>query len=226
STLLYARHQGPAKVKILKYSDTSQAGTPPDRVVGYLAAAVYLGSAEAKFSLTSSEKQELLQLARTSIEKFTLEKKVLNYQPHNAKLRTPKGVFVTIKKYGRLRGCIGFIEPVMPLYQAVIQAAIYAACRDPRFPPLSPKELKNLEIEISVLSPLKKISNPYLVTVGQHGLLISKGEKRGVLLPQVPVENHWSQTEFLEQACLKAGLPRDAWKHGANIFVFEAIVFP
>jgi len=225
SALLYARQQGSAKVKILKYSDSSQTGTSPDRVVGYLAAGVYLGPAEAAFSLTPSEKKELIQLARRAIEQFTLEKKILNYQPQNATLRTLKGVFVTIKKYGRLRGCIGFIEPIMPLYQAVIQAAIYAACRDPRFSPLSPNELKHLEIEISVLSPLKKINNPSLVTVGKHGLLISKGDKRGVLLPQVPVENNWSQSEFLAHACLKAGLPQDAWKHGADIYVFEAIVF-
>jgi len=225
STLIYARKKGSAKVKVLKYSDTSQAGTSPDRVVGYLAAAVYLEPGRGKFSLSPSEKKELIRLARSAIENFTLEKKVLNFQPQDAKLLTPKGVFVTIKKYGRLRGCIGFIEPILPLYRAVIQAAIYAACRDPRFPPLSPNELNQLEVEISVLSPLKKISNPYLVTVGQHGLLIAKGEKRGVLLPQVPIENNWSRTVFLEQACRKAGLPKDAWKHGAEIFVFEAIVF-
>jgi len=225
STLLYARKKGPAKVKALKYSDSSQAGTSPDRVVGYLAAAVYLETSHSKFSLSSSEKKELIRLAQSAIENFTLEKKILNYQPQDTKLLTPKGVFVTIKKEGRLRGCIGFIQPVLPLYKAVIQSAIYAACRDPRFPPLSPNELNHLEIEISVLSPLKKISNPHLVTVGQHGLLIAKGEKRGVLLPQVPVENNWSRTVFLEQACRKAGLPKDIWKHGAEIFVFEAVVF-
>jgi AmmeMemoRadiSam system protein A len=107
----------------------------------------------------------------------------------------------------------------------VIQAAIYAASRDQRFPPLSADELPQVEIEISVLTPLERISNPARIKVGQHGLLISKGNQSGLLLPQVPVENNWSRDTFLKQACLKAGLPQDAWKSGADLYVFEAIVF-
>ena len=225
SVLLYAKKKAEAKVKILKYADSSEAGTSPSGVVGYFAAAVYQEVSQPEFSLSLAEKKELLQLARLAIEKFILEKKILNYQTQDSKLLTKKGAFVTLKKSGRLRGCIGFIEPVLPLYQTVIQAAIYAAYRDQRFPPVSPEEINHLEIEISVLSPLKKINNPHLIEVGKHGLFISKGNRSGLLLPQIPVENNWSRNTFLQQACLKAGLPQNAWKHGADFFIFEAIVF-
>jgi AmmeMemoRadiSam system protein A len=113
----------------------------------------------------------------------------------------------------------------LPLYQAVIQTSVYAACRDQRFPPVSEEELDDLEIEISVLSPLERISDPSLIKVGKHGLVISKGNKKGLLLPQVPVENNWSRETFLQQACLKAGLPPNTWKSDAEIYVFEAIIF-
>jgi AmmeMemoRadiSam system protein A len=124
-----------------------------------------------------------------------------------------------------LRGCIGFIESPLPLYRAVIQAAIFAATRDTRFPPVEEKELSSLEFEISVLTPLREISNPRSIQVGKHGLVISRDGKRGLLLPQVPTENGWNRKVFLEQACLKAGLPPDSWQKGARIHVFEAIVF-
>lgn len=225
STLLYAKKKGKAKVKIRDYSDSSEVGGSEDRVVGYLAAAVYQETSPTEFSLSSEEKKELIQIARLSIEKFIIEKKILNYQTRNSILLTKRGAFVTLKKRGRLRGCIGFIEPYLPLYQTVIQAAINAAYKDQRFPPVSPEELNRLEIEISVLSPLKKINDPRLIKVGKHGLFISKGNRSGLLLPQVSVENNWSRNTFLQQACLKAALPQNAWKHGADLFIFEAIVF-
>ncbi len=226
-SLLYGKKQGRSKVKILDYADSSDSEykTPEDRVVGYFAAAIYEEASVEKFDLGSTEKKELLVIARSAIEAFVLEKKVLDYQPQSTVLMTLKGAFVTIKKKGHLRGCIGFIRPALPLYQTVIQAAIYAASRDQRFPPLSADELPQVEIEISVLTPLERISNPARIKVGQHGLLISKGNQSGLLLPQVPVENNWSRDTFLKQACLKAGLPQDAWKSGADLYVFEAIVF-
>jgi len=223
--LLYAQKQGEAKVKVLDYSDSSAAGGPEDGVVGYLAAAVYIDTALSPFPLSFDEKKELLQLAQSAIEEFILDKKIMNHQTQNVTLQEKRGAFVTLKKKGRLRGCIGFIKPVLPLYETVIQAAIYAACRDQRFPPVSSEELKDIEIEISVLTPLKKINNPHLVQVGKHGLFISKGDRSGLLLPQVPVENKWSRETYLQQICLKAGLRRDAWKQGADLYVFEAIVF-
>ena len=165
-----------------------------------------------------------MHLARRTVTQLIKKNKILNYKTQNKNFLVDKGAFVTIKKHNRLRGCIGYIKPIMPLYQTVIQAAAYAACKDPRFPPLTPEELKNLEIEISVLSPLIKITNPHIIKVGKHGLVISKGDHKGLLLPQVPVENHWSRKEFLEHTCLKAGLPSGAWKSGADIYIFEAII--
>ena len=227
STLLYAQKGEKARVEVLDYADSSQSssGTPESEVVGYMAAAVYSGPPDPEFSLTPEEKGELLKLARQSINQFVKQDKIVEYKTQDTNLISNKGAFVTLKKNGLLRGCIGYIEPVYPLYQTVIQTAIAAACQDPRFPPLSSEELDNLEIEISVLTPLKKIDSPKLVEVGKHGLVLSQWGRRGVLLPQVAVENHWSRETFLDEACLKAGLPRDAWKSGADIYIFEAIVF-
>jgi AmmeMemoRadiSam system protein B/AmmeMemoRadiSam system protein A len=224
STLLYARERGEAKVEILHYADSSRLGGE-SQVVGYLAAALYSKNPNPKFRLSKEEKTELIRLARSAINQFIREKKIINYRTENPNFLAKKGAFVTLKRKGFLRGCIGFIEPVAPLYQTVIQTSVYAACRDQRFPPLSTEELDDLEIEISVLSPLKKIHDPSLIMVGKHGLVISKGNKRGLLLPQVPVENNWSREMFLKQACLKAGLPQNTWKSGADIYIFEAIIF-
>lgn len=227
STLLYAKKREKAKVEVLDYTDSSQSqyGTPESQVVGYLAAAVMADSPSSEFTLTAEEKGELLKLARQAINEFIRQNKVVEYKTQNMNFLSSKGAFVTLKEKGLLRGCIGYIEPVYPLYQTVIQTAIFAACRDPRFPPVSAEELADLDIEISVLTPLKKIDSPKVVEVGKHGLVISQGDKKGLLLPQVAVENHWSREIFLNEACLKAGLPMDAWKSGADIYIFEAIVF-
>lgn len=224
STLLYAQKQKRAKVETLHYADSLRCGSPESQVVGYYAATIYSESPSPEFSLSPEGKKELLSLARTAIHQFIKQNKILNYKTQNKNLLAKKGAFVTLKKKGKLRGCIGFIEPVLPLYQIVIRASIYAACKDLRFPPVSTEELEDLEIEISVLSPLKKIRDLGLIQVGKHGLIISKGDKKGLLLPQVPVENRWSREEFLQQACLKAGLPQNAWKREADIYIFEAII--
>jgi AmmeMemoRadiSam system protein B/AmmeMemoRadiSam system protein A len=223
SALLALKKKGQPRVEVLRYSDSSGFGGP---IVGYMAAAVTLeGSPPPEFSLSPEEKKELLFLARQAIQEFVAENKILEYKTDNPNLLIERGAFVTLKKNGQLRGCIGFIEPVLPLYETVIRTAIYAATQDPRFEPVTREELKELELEISVLTPLQKIENPRLVEVGKHGLVISMGNKKGLLLPQVAVENKWKAEAFLGQACLKAGLPPDAWKKGAEIFIFEAIVF-
>jgi len=224
STLLYTQKRGETKVDILHYADSSQLGGESE-VVGYLAAVLYSKIPNPKYSLSQEEKTELLRLARSAINQLIREKKIINYSTENQNFLTKKGVFVTLRKKEFLRGCIGFIEPLLPLYQTVIQASVYAACRDQRFPPVSEEELDDLEIEISVLSPLKKIHDSSLIRVGKHGLVISKGNKKGLLLPQVPVEKNWSRETFLQQACLKAGLPPNTWKSDAEIYVFEAIIF-
>jgi AmmeMemoRadiSam system protein B/AmmeMemoRadiSam system protein A len=223
--LIALKKAGQPHVEILRYSDSSEASGDEGHVVGYLAAAVTVGQPAAEFSLSAEEKKELLRLARQAVQTFVTEKKVIAYETQDPNLLAERGAFVTLKKKGELRGCIGFIEPVASLCETVIQTAIYAATEDTRFTPVSREELKDLEYEISVLTPLQKIDNPRLVQVGKHGLIISMGRNRGVLLPQVPVENNWDRETFLDQACVKAGLPPDAWKKGAEISVFEAIVF-
>ena len=228
STLLAIKKRGKPRLEVLHYADSSEATQDKTRVVGYLAAAVTLDSSPsqpAEFSLSPEEKSELLRLARNAVFLYVGENKIVEHETQNPNFLEEKGAFVTLKKNGQLRGCIGFIEPLFPLHEAVIRAAIYAAVRDYRFPPVSKEELNDLEFEISVLTPPKKIDDPGVVRVGKHGLIISQDDKKGLLLPQVPVENHWSRETFLDQACIKAGLPPDAWKKGAEIFTFEAIVF-
>jgi AmmeMemoRadiSam system protein B/AmmeMemoRadiSam system protein A len=226
AALEYARKRGPARVDILGYADSSDVGTPESSVVGYFAAAVYSeAGSDASFSLSRSEKAELLRLARRAIRQAVETRTSLDYQARSPNLKVPKGVFVTLTEKGSLRGCIGFIDPIFPLWQAVVQAASYAALEDRRFEPVSRAELNDLEVEISVLSPLTRLEEVKGIQVGRHGLVVEQGNRKGLLLPQVATENGWDRDEFLKQACLKAGLPSDAWKKGAAVYTFEAVVF-
>ena len=141
--------------------------------------------------------------------------------PH---LDQPRGAFVTLHLEGELRGCVGFIQPTRGLYQTIVDAALNAAFHDPRFLPVSEEEASELEVEISVLSLPQPIL-PEQVVVGRHGLVVARGLYRGLLLPQVAVEQQWDAPTFLEQTCLKAGLPTDAWRRGATLQGFTAEVF-
>jgi AmmeMemoRadiSam system protein A len=176
--------------------------------------------------LSDADAARLLRLARQAVEECALQRAVPQVEePEEESLRTNYGAFVTLRKAGgHLRGCIGHIEPSAPLYQTVRECAAAAASRDPRFEPVTPPELPDLRIEISVLSLLTDV-RPEEVEVGRHGLLISQGFHRGLLLPQVATEWHWNREQFLEETCLKAGLPPDAWRHGARIQAFTAQVF-
>lgn len=223
--LLYAQKLGPAKVAVLDYGDSAAAGGPTTQVVGYLSAAVYLEKKAGTIDLTADEKKELLSLARKAIENYLKTGELLIYTPTNPKFFEQKGAFVTIKENGELRGCIGFIEPIFPLYQSIIQAAVYAATQDPRFPPLQKNELPKVEIEISVLSPLEPVNNVSEIKVGQHGLVIKQGGRSGLLLPQVATEFGWNRDTFLKEVCRKAGLPDNAWKKPGSLYKFEAVVF-
>jgi len=227
AAILYARKRGQVRAEVLKYADSAEASGDVSGVVGYVSAVLVSGgeTAAPSFELTASEKKELLALARSAVETYVRENRVIESPATNPKFAANKGAFVTLKERGRLRGCIGYIEPVAPLDVTIIQTAIYAAVRDSRFEPVSAAELNRLEYEISVLTPLEEVTNPSLIRVGKHGLVIEKNGRKGLLLPQVPVENDWDREEFLAQACLKAGLPKDAWKKGAKIQSFEAIVF-
>jgi len=175
--------------------------------------------------LTKEEKKYLLQLARRSITNFLKNRRMLEEEVENPKLRQKQGAFVTLKVNGQLRGCIGYPLPYKPLYQTIIEMAVAAATEDYRFPPLTEDELQDLVVEISVLTLPRKVKKPEEVVVGQHGIIISKGFNRGLLLPQVPLEYGWNLGTYLNHGCLKAGLPADEWKRGVNIEVFEAQVF-
>ena len=135
------------------------------------------------------------------------------------------GAFVTLRMKGHLRGCIGYPEPELSLLDVIDRCAVSAAISDPRFPPLSPGEWNDIDLEVSVLGPIEPVADINEVVVGRHGLIVEFGRRRGLLLPQVATEWNWSAEEFACQTCTKAGLPREAWQKGAKLFKFEAEVF-
>jgi len=169
------------------------------------------------------ERRTLLRLAHQSIES-ALEARALDLTSPSEHLAEHRGAFTTLHLYGKLRGCIGYVFPTQSLYRTVAEAARAAAFDDPRFEPVEAAEAPELKIEISVLSPLRP-AVPEDVVVGKHGLVVQQGSRRGLLLPQVPVEWEWDRETFLAQTCLKAGLSPDAWKRGAELQVFTAEVF-
>jgi AmmeMemoRadiSam system protein A len=174
--------------------------------------------------LDAAQRKTLLGIARRALEGYVGAGKVPPEEGAQGKLAAPGAAFVTLTKNGRLRGCIGYTEAVAPLFKVVQECAVAAATEDPRFPPVSPGELPSLRIEISVLTPLFPL-RPEEVEVGRHGLLVRQGRMRGLLLPQVPVEQEWDRETFLDQVCVKAGLPPSAWRHGATLQGFTAEVF-
>jgi len=169
------------------------------------------------------ERALLLRLAHDSILS-ALEGREIPLDPPTDHLAQPRGAFTSLYVRGELRGCVGYVLPVSPVYRAVADTARAAAFEDTRFHPVTLPEARDLEIQLSILSPPQPIS-PEAVEIGRHGLLITMAGRRGLLLPQVPVEHHWDRATFLEQTCRKAGLPVDAWQQGATIEAFTAEVF-
>jgi MEMO1 family protein len=224
AALEYAQDLPGRLIRILKYDDSTAGGGPESRVVGYLAAAVYSDSA-GESGLAEQDRQLLFSIARKAMNRYIKEKKIVYPMCDRARLQRAQGAFVTLNKNGRLRGCIGSVEGTRPLYLTVAEAAVLAAVRDKRFPPVTPDELKDIVLEISILTSPVKITEPECIEVGRHGLIIIKDNKKGLLLPQVAVDNKWSREMFLAQTCEKAGLNRSAWKNGAGIYIFEALVF-
>ncbi len=177
-------------------------------------------------NLTKQEKDLLLTIARKSIEAGLAGRGVSSPEIESGTLKEKMGAFVTLKKQDRLRGCIGFIDGRKPLYETVEEMAQAAAFRDSRFSPVREDELKDLEIEISALTPLKQIHDVGEIEVGRHGIYIVKGFHSGLLLPQVATEYEWDRITFLKETCRKAGLPEDAWEDAdTQIFIFSAHVF-
>lgn len=178
--------------------------------------------------LNHEQRKKLLQIARESIASVLDGRSIhLVESDVDETLRRPAGAFVTLcTRDGHLRGCIGSIRPLAPLYRAVSQSALNAAFRDPRFFPVSPEEWKQLELEISVMGPIEPVSSFEEILVGRDGLIISNGSFAGLLLPQVASEHGWDRETFLSQTCVKAGLPPASWRSpGTKIERFSAEVF-
>ena len=177
-------------------------------------------------ALTEKDGEVLIQTARQAIASRLSQKSGCYPAPVTPALMIPCGAFVTLKSNGCLRGCIGRISSPRPLLQTVKEVAVSSAFEDPRFPPLTKTEWPSVRVEISVLSPFKRVQDPQSVCIGTHGVMIRRGVSSGLLLPQVATEQGWNREEFLSHACRKAGLPPDAWKDPATeIEVFSALVF-
>lgn len=176
--------------------------------------------------LTDSQKLALIDLARSAI---AAQVTGAARPASRAVVERPaaSGVFVTIKEGGKLRGCLGTLQSRGDLAEEVARCAADAASEDPRFPPVAASELPDLSVEVSVLGPLERIdpADSAAITIGRHGLVAEQGHRRGLLLPQVAIEWGWTVEQFLRQTCRKAGLPGDAWRHGARIWRFDAEVF-
>ncbi len=226
--IAYAKKKADVEFRLLHYGTSADASGDTTRVVGYMAGVILKKSANKEESMFNKEqRKKLLSLARRSILHY-LEtgKRLDDLEVDDPALYRPYGAFVTLKKDGMLRGCIGHIIGDMPLCEVIAEMAIQAAVGDPRFPAVRKEEMNDIEIEISVLSPLKEVNSVNEIKVGKHGLLIRKGFNSGLLLPQVPIEYGWDKETFLKHLCQKAGLPQDAWKDpSAKIYSFTAEVF-
>jgi len=226
--LCYVKEIG-GTVKIIKYANSGDTSGHKDRVVGYLSAVAYVYpflKKEEKMGLTKEEKKTLLDIARKTLESYLSGRKIPQFQVNSERLKEKRMVFVTLKKHGQLRGCIGRIVADTPLYKAVSQVAIDSALHDPRFAAVRYEELDDIEIEISVMTPFEEVKNLDDIKVGRDGLMIRKGFNSGLLLPQVPIEYGWDRKTFLENLCYKAGLYKDAYKEpDAVIYKFSAEVF-
>ena len=211
---------GVDSVKLLKYVNSGDIEIgDKSRVVGY---GSFIFTKKPENYLNQEQKNKLLEIARTSVEKYVLEGKLADFNTEDELLNKKLGAFVTLKKNSQLRGCIGSFEPNIPLYQVVSQMAVSAAVKDKRFNPVNQDELNDLEYEISVLSSLKKIDNWKEIEIGKHGVQIKKGSSSGVFLPQVATENNWNLNKFMGELCSqKAGLEKDCWKTGeVDMYVF------
>jgi AmmeMemoRadiSam system protein A len=175
--------------------------------------------------LSKDEQAFLLRLARQTLEHYLKTGKAPKIKVDSVRLREKRGAFVTLKVEGKLRGCVGYTLPYKPLHETIMEMAIAAASQDYRFSPLTRAELPRTKIEISVLSLPRPVKDTTEIKVGEHGLIVSKGFHKGLLLPQVPLEYNWDQETFLSQCCLKAGLDENEWRKGVNMEVFSAQVF-
>jgi AmmeMemoRadiSam system protein B/AmmeMemoRadiSam system protein A len=232
ATMIAAERLGGNEAKVLKYANTGDVTGDRSRVVGYgsvvlIKAPRSSASNGPQFALNRIEKDKLLEIARESVKTAVIHHKLYECpDPGIASLDQERGAFVTLTEKGDLRGCIGYIAPLKPLYLAVRDVAAFAALKDSRFQPVAASELGRLEYEISVLSPLRHVLDINQIQVGRDGLVVRRGSREGLLLPQVAVSEGWNRKTFLEQTCIKAGLPPDSWgDEQTDIFMFTAVIF-
>ncbi len=240
ATMLAAKGLGADKAKVLKYANSGDVTGDKSAVVGYMAAVMYSSQAKPegekksqkekvgdKVGLSEKDKETLMHIARTTIEYKVKGKEPPEFEVDSPILKEKRGAFVTIHKHGRLRGCIGYIEAIKPLWITIQDMAEAAALNDPRFPPVSPEELPFLDVEISVLTPLKRIKDINEIEIGKHGVVLKSGYHQGVFLPQVATEQGWDRITFLNEICFKAGThDKNCWKDkDAEIYIFSAEVF-
>jgi len=239
AVMLATRRMGGKSVRFLDYATSAAVTGDFEEVVGYLSAAIVRDGEAKKVNsllgrkpavaknaeaLKDDTKQALLQIARDAVKEHL--KGAAYTPPARPSLDFTQGAFVTVTKDGELRGCIGPIRPREPIANTIAAMAVQAAFEDPRFEPIRDDEVDSLEFEISILSPLKRVHDLNEIEVGKHGLLIKLDWHSGLLLPQVATDNNWGLIEFLEQTCLKAGLPKNAYKDKfAEIYAFTAVVF-
>jgi hypothetical protein len=216
-TMMVSRNLGATNGILYKYAHSGDVTGDHSRVVGYGAMGIY------RSPLADQQKKALLLLARRTVVEYVKHKKAPEPAMNDPRLQANGATFVTINRRGSLRGCIGNIQPVMPLYRSVIRNAVAASSQDFRFPPMTPDELGDMEVEVTVLSPLEPLTDIGEITIGTHGLYIVQGDHAGILLPQVATEYGWDAKTFLEQVCAKAGLPSDSWK-SAQLYRFSADV--
>ncbi len=233
------KRRGGSQFKVLTYQNSGDTAGDKSRVVGYGSIVLLGGNAGEKTAeaqpakdkddpFTDAEKQQMLSMARETVMTFVRTGKKPDFTIDNPKLKEPGAAFVTLHKKSdhQLRGCIGQIVATMPLWECIREMAVAAASQDPRFTPVKEKELDNLHIEISVLTKPVKIKNVEEIVVGKHGLIMSRGWQRGLLLPQVPTEWGWDRDKFLDQTCLKAGMGPGCWRDDDVVIeTFTAVVF-
>jgi len=231
--MLVMKESGAEDIRLLNYANSGDSSVERSQVVGYGAIAFYGGNDNK--DLTEAEQQKLLEIAKKTVESYVKTGQTPNLEQTGDALNRKLGVFVTLKKGGELRGCIGNFAPLsaeengsfLPLWQNVQQTAVAAAAQDPRFLPLTEDELTELDYEISVLSPLQKIDDWRQIQLGKHGVEIKNGSRSGLFLPQVAIETGWDLETFMGQLCSqKAGLDWDCWKEkDTEIYTFTAQIF-
>jgi AmmeMemoRadiSam system protein B/AmmeMemoRadiSam system protein A len=225
-----AEATGNGRVEVLNAANSGDTAGPKNEVVGYASVAFLPGkcTGQAKGDegmLDAARRRRLLEIARQTIAANVAGKGMPPIDEKDQSLQTRSGAFVTIEKHGQLRGCIGTFTSDQPLWRTIMEMAVAASTGDPRFPPMTAGEEKDVELEISVLTPMRRITDVFEIEVGRHGLYIRKGAQAGTLLPQVATDYGWDRVTFLQQTCRKAGLPADAWKEGAEIYLYAAEVF-